>query len=344
MIGGSSIIDILVYIETVIKNRRVYLDFREDSQGFEFSSLPDEAYQYLTRSEALLPSPIERLEKMNPQAIALYQDHDIDLHTEALEVGVCAQHNNGGLAGTIWWESTNIKHLFPIGEVNGSHGITRPGGSALNAGQVAGFRAAEYIAHRYHDWSVSESEATDAVKNAASSAVKWIDRCKDSPMSWGEEQKILRDRMTQAGAHIRSKDGIKKAVEAASLQFRAIAEKGLQFKSPKQLKFAFRVRQLCFAHAVYLDAIQFVVKENVGSRGSSIVLDSNGTMVHEKLGENWRIVPENTQFRSQVLETYFKDNGEVKHRWVPCRPIPEHEAWFETAWARFRDGDIYDSE
>ena len=344
VIGGSSIVDILVYIETVIKKRRVYLDFREDSQGFEFSSLPDEAYQYLKRSEALLPSPIERLEKMNPQAIALYRDHNIDLYTEALEVGVCAQHNNGGLAGTIWWESSNIKHLFPIGEVNGSHGITRPGGSALNAGQVAGFRAAEYIAHRYHDWSVSESEATDAVKIAASSAVKWIDRCEDSPMSWGEEQKILRDRMTQAGAHIRSKDGIKKAVEAASLQFRAIAEKGLQFKSPKQLKFAFRVRQLCFAHAVYLDAIQFVVEENVGSRGSSIILDSNGTMVHEKLDENWRIAPEDTQFRSQVLETYFKDNGEVKHRWIPCRPIPEHEAWFETAWARFRDGDIYDSE
>ena len=344
VIGGSSIVDILVYIETVIKKRRVYLDFREDSQGFEFSSLPDEAYQYLKRSEALLPTPIERLEKMNPQAIALYRDHDIDLHTEALEVGVCAQHNNGGLAGTIWWESTNIKHLFPIGEVNGSHGITRPGGSALNAGQVAGFRAAEFIAHRYHDWSVSESEATDTVKNAALSAVRWIDRCEDSPMSWGEEQEILRDRMTQAGAHIRSKDGIKKAVEAASMQFRAIAEKGLQFKSPKQLKFAFRVRQLCFAHAVYLDAIQFVVEENVGSRGSSIILDSNGTMVHEKLDENWRIVPENTQFRSQVLETYFKDNSEVKHRWIPCRPIPEHEAWFETAWARFRDGDIYDSE
>ncbi|MGM0680565.1 MAG: preprotein translocase subunit YajC, partial [Pseudomonadota bacterium] len=32
---------------------------------------------------------------------------------------------NGGLAGNIWWESENIRHLFPVGEVNGSHGVYR---------------------------------------------------------------------------------------------------------------------------------------------------------------------------------------------------------------------------
>lgn len=344
VIGGSSIIDILVYIEMVIKKRRVYLDFREDPQGFEFNSLPAEAYQYLERSEALLSSPIMRLEKMNPQAIALYQDNGIDLHADALEIGVCAQHNNGGLAGTIWWESTNIKHLFPIGEVNGSHGVTRPGGSALNAGQVAGFRAAEFIAHRYQEWSVPESEAAAAVEAAALSAVKWIAHCDNSPLNWGDEQNILRERMTQAGAHIRSKAGIKKAVEAAHFQFQDIAEKGLQIRSQKQLKFAFQVRQLCFAHVVYLDAIQFVVEENVGSRGSSIILDPGGTMVHSQLDESWRIALEDARFRSQVLKTYFEDNGEIKHRWIPCRPIPENESWFETTWARFREGDIYDCE
>ena len=86
---------------------------------------------------------------MNPGAIELYRDHGIDIAREPLEIAVCAQHNNGGLAGNHWWESINIKHLFPVGEVNGSHGVYRPGGSALNAGQVGGFRAAEFIAHRY---------------------------------------------------------------------------------------------------------------------------------------------------------------------------------------------------
>ena len=95
---------------------------------------------------------------MNPGAVELYRNHKIDLSNEPLEVAVCAQHNNGGLAGNLWYESINLKHLFPIGEVNGSHGVTRPGGSALNAGQVAGFRAAEYISNRYSKWTINEDE------------------------------------------------------------------------------------------------------------------------------------------------------------------------------------------
>ena len=86
---------------------------------------------------------------MNPGAIELYADHGIDLAAEPLEIAVCAQHNNGGLAGNLWWESTNIKHLFPVGEVNGSHGVTGPAARRLNAGQVGAFRAAEFIAQRY---------------------------------------------------------------------------------------------------------------------------------------------------------------------------------------------------
>ena len=34
--GGSSLIDILVYIETAIKNRRVFLDYRHNPDGFSF--------------------------------------------------------------------------------------------------------------------------------------------------------------------------------------------------------------------------------------------------------------------------------------------------------------------
>jgi len=148
VIGGSSLIDILVYVETVLKGRRAWLDFRRNADGFTFDNLSHEAFEYLARSEALLETPIERLDRMNPGAVALYRDHGIDLAAEPLEIAVCAQHNNGGLAGNHWWESVNVKHLFPVGEVNGSHGVDRPGGSALNAGQVGGFRAAEVIAHR----------------------------------------------------------------------------------------------------------------------------------------------------------------------------------------------------
>src|SRR5690606_30079676 len=142
----------LVYIETVVHGRRVFLDFRRNPRDFRLDRLDAEAREYLTPSQAPFETPLERLRAMNPGAVGLYAEHGIDLAAEPLEVAVCAQHKLGGLAGNLWWESTNVGPLFPIGEVNGSHGVYRPGGSALNAGQVGAFRAAEFIARRYAEW------------------------------------------------------------------------------------------------------------------------------------------------------------------------------------------------
>jgi len=99
---------------------------------------------------------------------------------------------------------------------------------------------------------------------------------------------------------------------------------------------------LCFAHAVYLEAILFALRSGVGSRGSCIVLDPGGERVHEKLGDQWRIAPENPAFRERVLETIAGPDGRVYNEWVARRPIPATDAWFETAWAGFRSGAIYD--
>ena len=148
---GSSMIDMLVYRETVEKKRRVFLDYRRNPESLNrlgtdwLTRLGDPAASYLAQSGATQDTPIGRLLHMNPRAVELYRSHNIDLETEMLEIGVCAQHNNGGLAGDMWWES-NLSHFFPVGEVNGSHGVHRPGGSALNAGQVGALRAAIRIA------------------------------------------------------------------------------------------------------------------------------------------------------------------------------------------------------
>ncbi len=113
VIGGSSLVDILVYIETVVRGRRVYLDYRANPEGFRFEDLPADALTYLTRSGALQETPYRRLETMNPGAIELYRTNGIDLSLEALEVAVCAQHNNGGLAGNIWWGIDQPAPPFP---------------------------------------------------------------------------------------------------------------------------------------------------------------------------------------------------------------------------------------
>lgn len=341
VVGGSSIVDILVYIETVVKGRRVFLDFRSNPDDFTFDELSDESREYLTKSGALLDTPIERLKTMNPGAIELYADNDIDLTCEPLEIAVCAQHNNGGLAGDHWWESTNIKHLFPVGEVNGSHGVYRPGGSALNSGQVGAFRAAELISNKYRENDINKDKVIACATAAADAVLVWLEKCSIASKTWQEERSEFQERMTRAGAHIRSKSALDRAVVEAWDQYRRIDTDGCR-SDDGDLTESIRNRQLCFAHAVYLESILFAVGSGVGSRGSAIVLDEAGTRVHGKLDDSWAIVLEDDSFKSKVLETEVAEDGTISNCWVARRDMPEVDAWFETAWAKFRNGEIYE--
>lgn len=345
-IGGSSLIDLLVYLETVLRGRRVFLDFRDNPSGFSFAQLGDEARQYLEKSQAMQPRPIERLAHMNPQAVELYRDHRIDLQSEPLEVAVCAQHNNGGLAGDCWWESVNTRHLFPVGEVNGSHGVARPGGCALNAGQVGGFRLAEVISHRYCRWTLDLESATRVATEQIAALLQWLHRAADAPNSWQQEREELQQRMDSAAGPIRAPERLDRAAAQAWEQVERVENRGCRFASAEESGQALRIRQLCFAQAVYLDAIRFAVSSGVGSRGSAVVLHPAGRPIHPKLDDSWRMEPENPLFREKVLETTvdFRRHGPpvVCNRWVDRRPIPDTDAWFETAWAQFRSGEIYD--
>jgi succinate dehydrogenase/fumarate reductase flavoprotein subunit len=341
VVGGSSLIDILVYIETVTKGRRVFLDYRRDPDNFAFEALSEEARTYLANSNALLATPIARLEAMNPGAVRLYQEHNIDIRREPLEIGVCAQHNNGGLAANHWWESVNIKHLFPVGEVNGSHGVYRPGGSALNAGQVGGLRAAEFIAHRYAGWTVAREAVEAAAAAAVADALDYLDRSVSAAVSWKAVRDEMRARMSEAGAHIRSPAALDAAVAAAKEQWRRLSADGCACKGAGSRIEALRNRHLCLAHRVYLEAVRFQVASGVGSRGSALVLaGEGGVSAHPALGPHWRFAREDESFRDRVLETEVRGE-KVACRWVPRRPIPESDLWFETAWAAFREGKIY---
>ncbi len=339
IVGGSSLIDILVYIETVMKGRRVFLDYRENPAGFTFADLSQEALAYLTKSKALQETPLARLRAMNPAAIELYREHGINLARQPLEVAVCAQHNNGGLAANHWWESVNLHHLFPVGEVNGSHGIYRPGGSALNSGQVGGFRAAEFIARRYGDRTLDRRRFAQAAQALARDALRWSGKCRTG-RSWRDEREELQVRMTRAAAHVRIPKELDSAVAEARAQWQRLEAHGCLGTGP-DLREAWNTRQLCFAHLMYLEAVRFAVASGAGSRGSSIVMDPNGTRAHDRLGPEWGFAPANPNFQEKVLESTAALDGSIRNDWAPRRPLPKTGAWFETVWASFRDGEIY---
>jgi succinate dehydrogenase/fumarate reductase flavoprotein subunit len=263
----------------------------------------------------------------------------VDLARQPLEIAVSAQHNNGGIAATHWWESTNIPHLFPVGEVNGSHGVYRPGGSALNAGQVGGFRAAEFIANRRAEWTLPKRAALSAAKAAAAELRAWLKTARSARRSWRVERTELQARMSRAGAHIRSEAEIGQAAQEAWAQYRRLEAAGCSGRPVEAL----RTRLLCFAHVAYLEAIRFALEGGMGSRGSAISLCPDGPKIHDRLDDSWRIREEDPTFRDRVQETIARPDGTVEQQWVPRRPIPQPDHWFETAWARFRSGEIYRS-
>ncbi len=216
---GSSQIDMIVYNECVVKGRRVYLDYTRNPFGLEnidYGKLSDEARDYLEKAEATFGTPIERLAKMNTPAIELYSSKGVDITKEYLEIALCAQHNNGGIAVDMWWQ-TAIRGLFAAGECAGTHGISRPGGSALNAGQVGSLRAAQFIAQNPNP-PVPSKEFEEIAREAAKGIVK--------PSEGDDrlEQKIAaaQRRMSDNAAAVRDKEKIRVALEETERELAAV--------------------------------------------------------------------------------------------------------------------------
>lgn len=337
-VPGSSLIDIFTYIETVERGRRVWLDYRSDPADLEFSALNEETRTYLERSGAWEATPLKRLELLNAPAIELYRRYGIPLEKEMLEIAVCAQHNNGGLAGNLWWESVNLKHLFPIGEVNGSHGVTRPGGSALNAGQVGAFRASEFIAAKYQEETFSGEEFT-AVLNRE---LALLTASQETPaqLDWKAERQKLQLRMSKAGAFVRSVPVLEEALNGVYQQYEELTKDGLGGLEPKVLADVLRNRQLCYAQIYYLECILMQI-DYIGSRGGSMVLNDSGKKISPLLDDKWKIQEEKKEMRDYVMFCVRGEYGAPTIGWEKCRPVPEEDGWFENIWREFRTGEVY---
>jgi len=364
--NGSSLVDLLIYIETQVKGRRVFMDFQHnprcaDEQGtLNFDLLGETARQYLANSQALLPTPIERLKKMNPLAIDLYRTHGIDLEQEYLEIDVCAQHQNGGLAGNHWWES-NVKHFFPVGEANGTLGIYRPGGSALNATQVGSYRAAEYICHRY----TQPPAATDTFLTQAEGLVQHRLRLIETlvidparPSNVLAFQQELQRQMSRSGAFIRSRQSLTETLYHFQNELARFPDQ-IHICHLKELPSVFRVYDMLIAQIACLSAMVAYDERQGDSRGSYLIDHEEGTHRISHQGMHFAFSLDR-DFRDQVCETFVKLDPEtgssdapnatapapvkVTHQWVKARPIPEYTTWFENVWADFREQKIFDEK
>jgi len=351
----SSLVDMAVHQETVVRGRHVWMDFRRNPVGadgwdeFDFAALGQEALEYLRKAGATQPTPIERLEHMNGPAIELYAESEIDLYSEPLEIAVCAQHHNGGFAVDKWWQS-NILRTFVVGEMAGTHGVKRPGGSALNAGQVGGLRAVEYIAGVY---GAEEPEVSDSATAGLDAAVSWVKELlaagETAGVTPGEAMDEIKERMTRCGAHLRSGKGAERALDAALEQYARLRDDGLGISEPADLVDAVTALQQCLTHVAFLRAICAMFDRAAGSRGSHCVLDPEGAEMHPKLidpetDEPYRFLDENEDLRGTILHVSYDPSAPelFRVRDVGARAIPERDVAFEVAWREYREGEIFD--
>lgn len=329
---GSSMIDLLVDAEINEKGRDVFLDYSRNPSGknaeeFSESNLDPVVSQYLKNCNALQGTPIQRLMSINPPAYHLYMDNGIDLNTELLKIAVCAQHNNGGLKGNIWWES-DLQHLFPVGEVNGSHGVYRPGGSALNSGQVGGYRAAWFISRNYSGEPACleylQDEAGDKLNELLNQAEMWMSHPERADL--GNYFTEIRKRMSASGAVIRDKTRVDEAALLANEMLLALPGR-LGAASVKNLLDCFMLMDHCLTHFIYLKAIHHYINGDGRSRGSYIVTSRQDRFTPE-------ICTFEREVENKILEVSCR-SGSLAFHGRQVREIPEQDLWFEKVWKEY---------
>ena len=348
ILGGSSVIDLLVYQETVLKKRRVFLDYRvnpgnlEKDRDLPYASMIPEAKEYLSQAGACFGTPIERLKHMNEPAILFYQDHHVDLFKERLEIAVCAQHNNGGLSTNHLWE-TNLSGLYAIGEVCASHGVTRPGGTALNAGQVGAVRAAEgiFLKKRTHMKEASpstESGIKERLRIQALDRIRLSEHAEGNcPLSelWINASK----RMSAAAGMIRNQVQMETALKETEDDICQFMQKA---KSPSvsQLSLFYKLYDMLLSQKMYLFAMLDYAKAGGGSRGSALYTDSTGELPGfpgcQTFGELYRCRLDQKMHVQEVQEVTLKEGTPSASR-RPVRPLPDVDYFFENQWRIYRE-------
>ena len=335
---GSSIIDILVYLETC-KGRKVYLDYRTNPADGEFSydDLLPEAHEYLTRAGACFGTPIERLAHMNQPAIDFYRDKGVDLYTQPLEIALCAQHNNGGIGIDCWWQ-TDVKGLFAVGEAAASHGVYRPGGTALNAGQVGSTRAAQYIAARCRG---DASAGFDVAASAALAEMAALaDACRADTGNVRALWQHAAEEMSRCGAAIRDPAQIRaygKQVEAQLAGFAKTVKAG----SRTELAMVYRLRDMLLSQHAYLTAMADYTAHGGKSRGSALYTDlTGGIKPFTQLPDTFTFALDEAE--APLIQELWLENNTCRTAWRAPRPIPEDDDFFENVWRSYREtGNIY---
>uniref|UniRef100_A0A832I7S7 FAD-binding protein n=1 Tax=Pseudothermotoga hypogea TaxID=57487 RepID=A0A832I7S7_9THEM len=144
----TKVIDLAIHAH-LEKGHRIFFDFTKNPSYLSLESVPEEILRWSEKVDSKLfslPTPYERLLKINPRVVEWLKERRIDLSKEPLEVQNALQHFQGGVK-IDEHARTSLKGLYAAGEcAGGQHGANRPGGNSLLDTQVFGKIAGENAA------------------------------------------------------------------------------------------------------------------------------------------------------------------------------------------------------
>ncbi len=342
---GSSLVDLAIHQECAL-GRRVFMDFNRNplpvkgDGAFSLDRLDTDVSLYLRNAGADQTQPIDRLHHMNPLSIELYRCYKIDIAKAPLEFAVNNQHMNGGIAIDSWGRST-VPGLYAVGEAAGTHGVTRPGGSALNAGQVFGTRVAEHIG------AAGMTCAATAPGPELDQAVRDLQAVLNpgSPLSPKTVRSDVQARMSDKAGILCHAGEVTTAHEDARELNRTIAKTGIGFERDSEMARAVQWQQMALASEAVLAALDFYISRGGGSRGARAILDPQGQgEVSTRKGplEALRYRKERAKDQQEQIRVWLED-GEIRVASRPNRAFDHSaKAFFERDWPDWLRGNIYD--
>lgn len=335
VLTGSSVIDILCYRETVLKKRRVYLDFTKNPFGLtniDFEKLTEEGYTYLKNAQATFGTPIERLEKMNAPAIDLYLKKGVDITKEYLEIALSSQHSNGGISVNSYWESS-IKGLFAVGECAGTHGVARPGGSALNSGQVSALRVARYISVMPRD-ILKEDEFIKKATQAYTRHTQLTENILSDIDNVSEYDEKIKRTMSDGAAAIRVEEKLIQLIDETKELINNF-EANIKTDKKEKLFKVYKLYDMLYSRLAVVCSMADFIKNVHTSRGSAIYYSRDGSL-RDGLEEQFRFIPDDKSSHSKIQEIYFEGTTPIIN-YRDVRPVPDCDDVFEIVWKGYRE-------
>lgn len=347
MLGfGSSLVDLAIYREGQ-RGRRVFMDFNRNplpvprDLPFSLGRLDPDVSAYLGKAGAVQDQPIDRLRHMNPLSIELYRRYKVDITRAPLEFAVNNQHMNGGIAVDTWGRS-NVPGIYAIGEAAGTHGVTRPGGAALNAGQVMGTRVAEHVAAS--GMARSAPGGTITALDQAVTGIEAVLRA-DSPLSVRALRDEVQARMSDHAGILCTPQDVAAALQAATALNRTIRRNGIAFVRTGEVARVLQWQQMALASEAVLAALHHYIGNGGGSRGARAICDPGGDAVPTaRTGplQDVRFRTERTRDQGEQIVVRMDGDGIVLSTRPNRRFDETARPFFERDWPAWLTGKIHD--